>query len=345
MCEQKKTLYFEASYTLDMISFLDLLFSDNVSKEDEIVTHFEGMLSDQSPILMQKARKGMPENQTFTSMLIPLLTADHEFNDLRLSELLGSPKYLIATFKKHPDFKKVPKIYKKFIKRQAESVITHLALIIRELEKAKFKSFWLENRLPLINQKIRCYEKEIFPLRLVETLNTYVNPLAIERRNLYISSFYEGDSVTLFNQDLMASIQATSSQLIQGIIDQLNSSLTVEKRLKPYIKAWKSNVDVMEAFKAVKGEYSTVSAYVEQNIKLALMAVLYQKFNVIDQPYQYLGRYNFGTHKMSVLFYHYMETNPKQSKELLQDYLLKVVEESELELFETQYVTIMNQQL
>lgn len=345
MYGQTQLLYFEASYTLDILCFLDLLFIDVLSKEEELVTHFEGMLSEGCSKVVKNARKKLPKQESFMSVILPLLAADPEFNDLRLSELLGSPKYLTSKIKQHPNYKQLSKHLKKFIRKDAAWVIGQISLVISELEKAKFKTFWIEKRLPLIKSKIKQYDKEIQSLRLIENFNEWLVPNRINKRTVYILSFYEGNQMQLLNYDIMSSVNSSSANLIQALVDQSFSNLKFENELKLLAKQVKNNPDLIQAYQAVKGEYKQVAGYLEKNIHLALITYFYQKFNVLDQPYEYLGRYNFGTHRLSVLFYQYIHSYPKEPNQLFKDYLLKMTEEIELDRFEQQFLGFMNQQL
>lgn len=342
MCEQKQLLNFEASYPLDILCFLDLLFTDILSKEEELISHFEELLSEDCSKIVKNARKKLPKQETFMSMMLPLITADPEFNDLRLSELLGSPNYLITQIKKHPSYKQLPKKVKKFIRKDAAMVIRQIALVISQLEKAKFKTFWIEQRLSIVNTKIKQHEKKILPLQPIEHLREWLTPNYKGKHRIYILSFYDGNPVRLLNQDTMASVYTSSASLIQELVDQTFSTVKFENDLKLLAKQLKSNSDLTQAYQAVKGEYRQMTSYLEKNIKLAFTTYFYQKFNVLDQPYEYLGRYNFGTHKLSVLFFQYIKSYPKESNQLFKEYLLKMTKEVELNNFEQRIISILN---
>ena len=151
------------------------------------------------------------------STLIPLIATDSEFNDLRLSELLQSPKYLVTQLKKQTIKKNLSKAYQKFLNKDVEKVFEQLGLVIAELERCKFKNFWLENRLPLINEQIKRYDKECQPLNVIETLNQSLTPQHIERRNVYVVSFELLDlkSIQLFNEDVVVSIKRSTKQVLE----------------------------------------------------------------------------------------------------------------------------------
>ncbi len=343
MIEHQK-LNFETSYILDMLCFLDLLYSEKSNKEVELIREFEESLSDTSRKYMWDIHRQLPRNESITSIIVPMVTADPEFNSLRFSELLGSPKYLILTFKKTDFFKQAPKVYKKFINRSSEKVIRQLSLVIEELEKDKFKSFWLEKRLPLINQKIKEYNKEILPFKPIETFNTWLQPVVIHERTCYVLSFYEGDSMSILSEDLMISIDLSALQVLKSIIKEVFNKMSICSQLKLMKKELKTNLELRQLYKEVKNEYPSLIDYLDENMKLALIVYFYHHFEMLDYPYQYLNRYNFGTHKLSVLFYDYMVKSPKGSRQTLTDYLVKVIHEIEWSRLDQKLTMIIHQE-
>ena len=344
MNEQKNKLSFEASYTLDVIGLLDLLFSGEIDEDTEFVRYLEEQLSENCEGLLNKVRNTLPKGESIGSTLIPLIATDSEFNDLRLSELLQSPKYLVTQLKKQTIKKNLSKAYQKFLNKDVEKVFEQLGLVIAELERCKFKNFWLENRLPLINEQIKRYDKECQPLNVIETLNQSLTPQHIERRNVYVVSFELLDlkSIQLFNEDVVVSIKRSTKQVLECLTEQLLQPISIHRQLRARVRALKHDQMLLNALKHVKEEYKDLGSYLEANVKLAYQMYLNTQLHLCDQPYQYLGRYQFGTYKLSTLFYHYMQTHPKTSSQSISDYLVEVVEQVEVDQFDQRYLTIMS---
>ena len=59
MKEQKISVVFEPSYTLDVLNFLDYLFTPRLSPNEQMLCHFEEYLGDYSEGLLQKVRKNL----------------------------------------------------------------------------------------------------------------------------------------------------------------------------------------------------------------------------------------------------------------------------------------------
>ncbi|MCU7197869.1 hypothetical protein PNU17_12665 [Turicibacter sanguinis] len=347
MNEQNKTLSFEASYTLDVISLLDLLFSGEMGEDTELIRYFEEQLSENCEVSLNKVRNTLPKGESIGSTLIPLIATDSEFNDLRLSELLQSPKYLVTQLKKQTTEKQFSKSYKKFLTKDLEKVFEQLSLVIAELERCKFKNFWLETRLPLINDQIKRYDKESQPLNVIEILNQSLTPQHIEKRIIYVVSFDLLDlkSIQLFNEDVVVSIKLSTKQAVECLTEQLLQPISIHKRLKARVRTLKHDKVLLNALKQVKEEYKDLGTYLEANVKLAYQMYLNDQLHLCDQPYQYLGRYQFGKYKLSTLFYHYMQTHPKLNSKSITDYLIEVVEQVELDQFDQRYMSIMSRTL
>ena len=97
--------------------------------------------------------------------------------------------------------------------------------------------------------------------------------------------------------------------------------------------------------KQAKENYHDLGSYLEANVKLAYQTYLNEQLGICEKPYEYLGRYQFGVYKISVFFYHYIKANPKLNSDSVTDYLIKVVEEVELNQIDQRFITLMNQVL
>ncbi|MBP3909031.1 MAG: hypothetical protein J6D33_08895, partial [Turicibacter sp.] len=81
MNKQKVSVIFEPSYTLDVLHFLDRLFTPRLPSNEQMLCHFEEYLGEYSELLLQKIRKNLNKFESISEVLIPLITADPEFND------------------------------------------------------------------------------------------------------------------------------------------------------------------------------------------------------------------------------------------------------------------------
>ena len=127
MNENKKILEFLPSYLLDMLYFLEMLCSHSLDlvtdDEEQMIHYFEECLTKEATNDIRRIQKLIPKGERLTTLLIPLVLADPDFENLQPIELLGSPKFLISMYKNSPHYHGATKKYKKFIKREAEVLI------------------------------------------------------------------------------------------------------------------------------------------------------------------------------------------------------------------------------
>ncbi len=335
MQEEKMSAVFEPSYTLDVLNFLDHLFTPRSLPNEPMVCHFEEYLGDYNEKILQTLRKNLVKFESISEVLTPLITADPEFNDLKLSELLASPKYLINQYKNTSSYARASKAYRKFLKNDAESMMIQVGLLIKELERAKFKTYWLQSCLPLVNQQIKSYQTDIWPLLIPEKLG---NP----EQCIYVLSCIDTETVQLTHQKLIVSHLSSSRHLIYNWIE---SFLTMEcplMKVRGYERSIKRNKELILAYKKVKGKHRSLFEYIEANIKLAMTVYLSHESGILEQSYEYLKRYEFGKYELSLLFYQVLEQTPQHQRTITQ-WMQQLLEEVDLSAYEQQVGIITKQ--
>ena len=336
--EQKK-LKFEISYTLDLLCFLDKLADTSPYEEKtEIVTQFRDALTPESHKRLKRIKKCLPKKESIQSLIAPLIVADENFLDLKIvktSEILGNSRYLINQFKKSPQFKKISPTYKKFLKKRAPEVISNLEDIVKDLEQTKFKSYWLSKKLVIIKRKITDYQLTITPLNLSSLISDWSGTkLDISEKNIYVLTFSNKEISSLLNGDYIVSSLKSTNQLIRALINEAFESESFKAELRPLIKKFKKNKRLMMAFKTVKKEYRTISDYIQSNLILAITTYLNEQTGAITHPHEYLKAHHFGTHKIAILFYEYINLFPKSAIQPLNEYILELLDCVDLQDFE-----------
>jgi len=328
---QKEKLSFEASYTLDILCFIDILLKRSPNLEDEKIKIFTDMLSTKSEKCLRKLEKSLPKRELIQNLIIPLIVADSEFKGLKTEEILGNPDYLINQFKKSSSYKKMPTKSKKFVQKEAKKVIESLEIIVSDLERLDFKAFWLMNQLPIIKQRIKEYQSEIYPLHLIEQLNNWTAPqFLIEKKELFVLSFSQNNFSSLLNGTNYISTQLHSDRIIRSLIEAAFASYSLNKELKPFIKTFKKNKAFIQTFKTVKKEHKKITTYLQSNLLLAVTTYLKEQFQVLENPHEYLSTYRRGSHKLAILFYEHMKHSPKPEAQPLNQYLTEVLEQVDL---------------
>ena len=335
MQEHKLSVIFEPSYTLYALNFLDHLFIPRSLPNEQMVCYFEEYLGDYHEKILQNIRKNLIKFETISEVLTPLLTADPEFNDLKLSELLRSPKYLINQYKSTSSYEKSSKAYRKFLKTDAESMIIQVGLLIKELEKAKFKTYWLQSCLPLVNKQIKCYLKEIGPLALPEKFG---QPTQL----IYVLSCLDTERVDRIHQKLIVSHSCSSKRLMYSWIETYLKLECLLMKPRGYERRIKRNSEVMHLYKSVKDKHSSIFDYIETTIKLAMTVYIGQEWSLVEQPYEYLKRYESGHYKLSLLFYQELEKQ-KPHQMIMQQWAQYLLERVDIQTYQPHGERIVNQ--
>ncbi len=330
MNEHSKVLEIIPSYLLDLVYFLELLAgppSVLTTDEDEVCLHyFEDCLSDYAKEEIKRIQKVLPKNKTVSELVLPLILADQDFENFQMTELLEGHRYLISSYKKSPDYEKAPKAYKKFVAKDAQELLGALMMIVAELERVNFKRFWLEKRLPQINDKIRTYEQGTDVMALLDKVNAEFHTPFLSGQRIYLLSFNVNSFVVKVGDVVVGSLRLDQSAFIHSLLECWMNPVMVEPVLKPLLRRLRKNKELAKQYKLVKSIHRTLDGYVAYSLKVAFSAYLAEKFGALEEPLTYL------THKSqrALLYYDWMTLYPKETSRALEDYFVSVVTAIEL---------------
>ena len=317
MGEQPKTLNFLPSYLLDLIYFLELLIGPHSvltsTEDDACLHHYEDCLSDYAKEEIKRVQKVLPKNKTLSEMVMPLILADHEFENFQMTELLEGQRYLIS-------------LYKKFITKDAQELMGALMMIVTELERVGFKRFWLEKRLPQINETIRNYEQQMGTNTLIEKVNEALGESLLSTQTVYLLSFNVNPRVVKVGDFMLGSLRLDAHAFTHALLEGFLNARSIEAALKPFERALKKNKELIQAYRQVKGEYKSLGAYVSSSVKIAFGAYLSEKLGVLEQPQVYLK----DKSERALLYYDQMLLSPKEKSQSIEAYLIAVVTVVEL---------------
>ena len=316
-----KKLQFEVSYTLDILCFIDQLVAGSL---DEDITYYGDQLGSVSEKCLKKIKKSLSKYGTLQTLVIPLIVADPDFNEITAEELLANPKYLITKFKQSPNYKHNPANLKSFVNNEAKKTIASLAIIVTDLERIDFKSFWLSDKLPGLKSKVKKYEEEYDILKVEEQLGNWVS---FAKDVMYVLAFAAEPLLEASPFSYLISDSISVRQQMSFLVDEVVFSQSIAKGLSPVLKRFKKDKNFALLCKKVKKEYPTPGHYLQKNLFLALTAHLNKQFNTLVQPlYKQPEVYD-----MSHRFYEMIKEKPKLAEESLIDYFLDLLANVELE--------------
>lgn len=218
------------------------------------------------------------------------------------------------------------KQYKKFVTKDAHELMGALMMIVAELERVGFKRFWLEKRLPQINETIRNYEQQMGTNTLIEKVNEVLGEPLLSTQTVYLLSFNVNHRVVKVGDFMLGALRLDAYAFTHALLECSINASPIEAALKPVERPLKKNKALIQAYRQVKGEYKSLGAYVSSSVKIAFGAYLSEKLGVLEQPQVYLK----DKSERALLYYDQMLLSPKEKSQSIEAYLIAVVTVVEL---------------
>jgi len=265
---------FQISYTLDILFFIDCMIDEKKKElyEDDIY-RLMPMLGTVSDKYIEKLIKMNQHTPRMIEHLVSILLINEHLHEWSVTDLLDRHKHLIKNFKKTKQFSSASKDLKKFIKSHSLKAIPLIKAIVIDLERLDFKKFWLEEKLPLLKEKITEYQMTLGGFNIASHVNKWVmNKEVLSSGQWYLLIYSGADYKTLLQEYRVTSAILARENLFECIISyalQVNSYKDVCKLLKPTQKLQAEFKSHEECKKLKK-----ISNYVETSLKMALKIYL-----------------------------------------------------------------------
>ena len=236
-----------------------------------------------------------------------------------------------------PAYEGATKTYKKFLKNDAESMILQVNVLINELEKAKFKTYWLQSCLPLVNQQIKIYEQDVLPLSVSKKIGQ-------SKQHVYVLSCIEPHVMHLIHQKLIISHQYSMQSFVyQWIKNYLITECPLIKS-RHYDRKLKRHKQLVQSYKEAKDKYPSILDYIEAHLKLAMAVYLSHELGAVNQPFEYLKQDNSLNHEIALLFYDMIEQT-KAHHLTFNQWGQQLLEKVDLQAYSPQVTTVKKQQV
>ena len=348
MNEELKSVSIQTSYCLDLICFIDLLCQTNEWGHDEQTAKWEAFISDDAIKSLNEVKRLLEPTETLITTLAPLLVLDEEFNDLKVLEVFESPRYLLNKCKKDITFKGPYKSYKTMILKKGERLLRGITPVIACLERFKFKHEWIETRLPLINAKIKTLQSSFNQTQLTTKLTPYLLE-ELPAQTVYVLSYYVKPKTAVslsFNcpktPHLVAITQSTlevATDFVTAVVNPIHA-LNLKKAYKPLRK----ELALKKQFELVKPDYKNMDQYLDHLLEITLHVMILAEAGYLANPYEYLARYQYGTHKFSVILFDYMKQVSRHQTTSLEAYCQLMCQSVTAAQLQTQFLSIMSAQ-
>lgn len=313
---------FQISYTLDILLYIDCMINKQKhERHDEDVQKFVprlGTISDKYLEKLIKINKRVPE---MIEYIVSILINNDHLHEWSMTDLFDSHKSLVTTFKKSSQYSNASKGLKKFIKDDYFKVMPLIKVIITDLERLDFKKFWLEEKLPLLKERISEYQLILDEFDIAAYVNNWTTDKKILTSGPWYVLTYPGyDYKTLLQAYRITSSVVTPEKLFDCIISygvNTNSYTKICKRLK-------KGIDLKHEYKS-HDQYKTFksfSAYIEICLKIGLRVYLIEKCDPTSPDIPIPRQHYFAAEVHAHII-----RNPKQDDVSTKDYLEALMKE------------------
>jgi len=310
---------FRISYTLDVLAFIGLMLDESNDIHSEDIERFKPMLGTVSDKYLKKLGRIYDESPKLIPYLITILIANDGLHTLKTTQFLGKPSQLIDRFKKSGHYKESSVSLKRFIKYDFKRSVIYMKTIAMDLERLGFKSFWLEDKLPLLKKRATLYEQNPVWLGIVR----YTNSWTIEHKiptdaKWYVLTYNRELFTTLFDQFNLVDLEVEDDFFEQVVTYSLR-----EERYLKLTKALKPTPKLKQEFKghSERKFYGKFSAYVEMCLKLALKAYLLNHLSEKEEDYLEIPK----GYPLATLLHQYLYDHPRVEEETLKDYITNMM--------------------
>lgn len=298
----------QASYTLDLLCFIDLLISDFSSDFDGDVAHFRNFLSYEGEANLAFLKKTFGRELSLQQLIAPLLVADKEFGKLSMSELLVSGRYLVNAYKQSVANDRASVWYQRFLQGEASQLIAALEPVVADMERAGFKHYWLMNHLPAMNKTIEDFRKRFDWEQLSHRLKAFTSGT----QHIYLCGLAQLDFNNLGGGHFLATSDTPARRLARTLIEEAVHLAVAPLDSGQLLGALPRSEDALPV--------KLSRDYLQTCVSLALEYMLKEQLGFIQNAELHLLNVEKGQYELAVYLYRYLLDAPKTTDKL-GDYL------------------------
>ena len=268
---------FQISYTLDVLCYINCMINEEKKKlYDEDIERFMPMLGTVSDKCLQKLQKMDEKNPNFIVHIVTMLIDNKNLHNWTTTDLLGKSKSLIGEFKKSDHFKNAESDLKKFINGDFIKSMNCIKIIATDLERLGFKNFWLEEKLPVLKERISEYQAQQDRFNIVDHVNHWVtSDVPFSCNNWYMLA-YSGNRF-----DLLLGYFSIASPIIaaDNLFERVISYVLKTQDYTGFMRKFKPDPILKAEFKGHENRnmYRRLNGYVEACLKMALKVYMMEQ--------------------------------------------------------------------
>jgi hypothetical protein len=307
----------EPSYNLDILCFLNVLTSDEyyVKRHQEAYNKFY-------PLLNPGIKTNMKEavNAFGSSMISPtaalLISSLTDFCDRDLIQMLNSRAEIEEQISKSPY-----RFTRDELNGLLNSFAAHLSPAVLELERAGFRDYWEETRVPFIARKcdeINGYFKKFDIRDLILRYKDFKD----EDITVYVCSLAAPHGIKLCGYSLISDMSYRNETILANVTHEMFHPPYDLGKVLSSVQALALKQWVRDAFlnQDPHSGYTEMNGFIEENVVEALGTYIVYKMEAEADPYGYFEKHDGGSHVISPKLFRYLLEDPKDKDQPFEDY-------------------------
>ena len=314
-------LNFQSSYNFEILSFLNILTSDDfyVHYNKDSYDKFYPLLSSSAKEKINLLVTGM--QRTNIAFLFNVLLANipgHDNNSVADSYAKNDIVDEIVSY-----MKQLPYIPSDVF-LSIEVFLNACVGIVSELETLGFNEYWRLQIKPSVELKCKEYQEFIGAYDFGNLFTQY-KPLPSDEMQIYICRFHRphGTKLSLSGNAMILSDNFSKESLLMLVTHEMFHSPYDSMKASESLKILSGKPWVMEAFNNQNENcrYAQMDYFIEENIVEALGVYIAYSLGIEKKPYEYFKEHDYGSHVISPMFFRYMLEHPKSHEEEFEKYL------------------------
>lgn len=319
----------EPSFKFDVLCFLNTLTADSfyLHYYQEEYDKFKPQLTPVAQeALTNLKRKIKDENQAIISALLTLYfsaTEDQTLDDML--KTLENSDTMLRNLKQTPYYNQDSwKLY--------ESVREELKTIFLFLKDIQFESYWMEDVLPKVKQKIASIEKELPNYNVIKEQESLLGfALPSNRITVYMLYYSQPHGIKITGTRFLTDVAWPFEIVLRNAVHEMMHppyDLPNDDELRDALSLLKEDAFLMD--KVLNHNpafgYNTFEGFIEEDCVQALEQIINEELKIEREAHQRWRESDDGMHVFAVVLYNLMkEENYNQKGELFRDFLMRMI--------------------
>lgn len=331
--------YVQTSYNLDLLNLMNILTGEKFYTD-----HHKGIYERFGDNLSSDSKGRIKESVKInrSAMLGPLLSlvisAVPNFEKRSLIQMLEDPTFLESCMKMY-------QYYDEGLWSERAPIFETLIPVIQEVEGNGFRSYWEEERLPVIHMKQRQLRTYARKFQLDEEIELMLGEgQAPESITVYLCSFAAPHGIKICGPKYISDVAFSLETTLGIAVHEMFHPPYDARNLEVELTRLGNDPLLQHAFKTKdpKYGYPTMTGFIEENVVEAMAIFICHKIGLEEDPLGYFKKHDEGSHKLSVVLFDNFARHPKTKAQPFEDYFREILKQMPVGSLDREYDAIVN---